>query len=184
MFDQTTDPNLTPAEPQPPAEEGNNNRTFLIAAGVLAAVVFLTIVCLAIYALVIGPRAKATKLSQQATAEAHNQQVSQAMTATALVSQWTPTEPPSPTPTVSPVVAQATPSPTSMYAVMTQTMAALNTQVAISQLTPTSTLVGTLALPKGGVADEFGIPGLILMAAVLVAVIFLARRLRTAPVRK
>jgi hypothetical protein len=183
MFDQGTDPNLTPADTQPPAEEGNN-RTFLIAAGVLAGVVFLTIVCLAIYALVIGPRAAASKANQQATVEAHNLQISQAMTSTAQVALWTPTGLPSPTPTATEVVAQATPSPTSMYDSLTATMAALYTQAAISQLTPTSTLVAPLALPKGGFADEFGIPGLVMMAAILLVVIFLARRLRTSPVRK
>ncbi len=184
MFDQGTDPNISPAT-QPPAEEGNN-RTFLIAAGILAGVVFLTIVCLAVYALVIGPRAAANKASQQATVEAHNLQISQAMTSTAVVAQWTPTAPPSPIPTATPteVVAQAVASPTSMYDSMTATMAALYTQAAISQLTPTSTLVAPLSLPKGGFADEFGIPGLIMMAAVLVVVIFLARRLRTSPVRR
>jgi len=67
---------------------------------------------------------------------------------------------------------------------LTATMGALYTQAAISQLTPTSTLIAELALPKGGFADEFGIPGLVMMAAVLVVVIFLARRLRTSPVRK
>jgi len=184
MFDQGTDPNISPAT-QPPAEEGNN-RTFLIAAGILAGVVFLSIVCLAIYALVIGPRAAANKANTQATVEAHNLQISQAMTATAEVAQWTPTELPSPIPTATAteVVAQALQSPTSMYDSLTATMAALYTQAAISQLTPTSTLVAPLSLPKGGFADEFGIPGLVMMAAVLLVVIFMARRLRASPVRK
>jgi hypothetical protein len=185
MFDQGNDPNLTPTDTQPPAEEGNN-RTFLIAAGILAGVVFLSIVCLAIYALVISPRTAANKASQQATLEAHNQQIAQAMTSTAEVALWTPTELPSPIPTATdtPVVAEALASPTSMYDSLTATMGALYTQAAISQLTPTSTLIAELALPKGGFADEFGIPGLVMMAAVLVVVIFLARRLRTSPVRK
>jgi hypothetical protein len=184
MFDQGNDPNLTPTDTQPPAEEGNN-RTFLIAAGILAGVVFLSIVCLAIYALVIGPRTAANRAAQQATLEAHNLQIGQAMTATAEVAAWTPTAlPPLPTATGTPVVAQALASPTSMYDSLTATMAALYTQAAISQLTPTSTLVAPLSLPKGGFADEFGIPGLVMMAAVLLVVIFLARRLRTSPIRK
>jgi hypothetical protein len=185
MFDQGTDPNISPATQPPPAEEGNN-RTFLIAAGILAGVVFLSIVCLAIYALVIGPRAAANKANQQATLEAHNQQIAQAMTSTAVVANWTPTAPPTPIPSATPteVVAQAVASPTSMYDSLTATMAALYTQAYISQLTPTSTLVGAMALPKGGFADEFGIPGLVTMAAVLVVVIFLARRLRAAPARR
>jgi hypothetical protein len=42
-------------------------------------------------------------------------------------------------------------------------------------VTPTTT-----ALPDTGFADDFGVPGLLAMAFVLVAVIFLVRRMRTA----
>jgi hypothetical protein len=53
----------------------------------------------------------------------------------------------------------------------------LFTQAAEAQLTviPTST-----ALPDSGFADDVGLPGLIGLAAVLVVVVFLARRLRSA----
>ena len=63
---------------------------------------------------------------------------------------------------------------------ITSTVAAALTQAALAQLTsvPTST-----ALPKTGIGDEFGAPGLVIMGMVLVAVIFLARRLRAVPTK-
>ena len=62
----------------------------------------------------------------------------------------------------------------------TSTVAAALTQAAIAQLTtvPTST-----ALPKTGIGDEFGAPGLVIAGMMLIAVIFLARRLRVAPTK-
>jgi hypothetical protein len=43
-------------------------------------------------------------------------------------------------------------------------------------------MVTATALAKTGFAGEFGLPGLIVLAVVLVAVILLARRLRARPV--
>ena len=37
------------------------------------------------------------------------------------------------------------------------------------------------ALPGTGIADEFGFPGLVVLALALVVIILLARRLRAAP---
>jgi len=42
-------------------------------------------------------------------------------------------------------------------------------------------MVTATALAKTGFADEFGLPGLIVLAVVLVMVILLARRLRAKP---
>jgi len=180
MLEQGDNPN--PNEPTPPPAEESSNRTFLIAAGILAGVVFLSIVCLAGYALFLGPRLTAQRNAQQAVVETQNAQIAAAMTETAVVSQWTATPQPSPLATITstPVVAIPSNTATSINDPLTATMAALQTQVAIAQLTPTSTLV---TLPKGGFADEFGLPGLLLVALALVVVIFLARRLRTAPTR-
>jgi len=182
MYDQGTDTNSSPS-PQAPFEKSNN--TFMIAVGILGGLVFLTIVCILVYAFVLGPRLSANNASAQATAEAHNLQIAQAMTATMNASLLTPTEKPTrlpeatQTPSPTPVVNIPTNTPTSFYDHLTATMEALYTQAAIAQLTPTSTLATPEALPEGGFADEYGIPGLILMAALLVVVIFLARRLRT-----
>jgi heme/copper-type cytochrome/quinol oxidase subunit 2 len=188
MLDQGSDTNLNP--PTQPAPEEKSNRTFMIAVGILGGLVFITIICVLVYAFVIGPRLSANNASAQATAEAHNAQIADAMTATMMASLWTPTELPTSlpeatqTPSPTPVVNIPTDTPTSIYDPLTATMAALYTQAAIAQLTPTSTLTAPETLPQGGFADKYGLPGLILMAAVLVVIIFLARRLRVAPLRQ
>lgn len=170
----------------PPAEE-TSNRTFLIVAGILGGIVLLSLVCLAVFGLFILPGQQATRLAAEATATAQAVQVEQALTATALsisltqaplaTPTFTETPPPSPTP----VLAQPTGTPPSVTPnPATATVAAALTQAALAQLTiiPTST-----ALPGTGFADEYGAPGLVVMALVFGVIIFLARRLRSAPIR-
>ncbi len=160
----------------PPPEE-SNNRTFLIAAGILGGIVLLSIACLAGYVLLIAPSQSASQ-HQAATAQAvQNLQVAQALTATAQA-LIIPTATITPPPTDTPVIAQATlttvPS-TNTPDPATATVAAALTQAAQAQLThvPTST-----ALPGTGLADQYGAPGLVVMGMALIGVIFLARRLR------
>jgi len=163
---------------QPPEE--SSNRTFLIVGGILAGIVLLSFACLVGYVLFIRP--SQSTVSQQAAAQAtQNAQVQQALTATSLAASLaTPTE----APTDTPVLAEATnteiPAVTDTIEPMTATVGAALTQAANAQLTivPTST-----ALPKTGIGDEFGAPGLVIMGMVLVAVIFLARRLRATPTK-
>ncbi|MGA7195166.1 MAG: hypothetical protein WBW94_16225 [Anaerolineales bacterium] len=170
-------------EVQPPEE--SSNRTFLIAAGVLAGVVLLSLACLAgVYFLGIVPNRSSA--SQQAAAQAtQNAQVQQALTATASAANAAAAlATATPAPTDTPVLAEVTnteiPAVTDTIDPVTATVGAALTQAAIAQLTvvPTST-----ALPKTGIGDEFGAPGLVIMGMVLVAVIFLARRLRAAPTK-
>ena len=162
----------------PPPEE-SSNRTFLVAAGILGGIVLLSIACLAGYALLILPSQRAGQ-QQAATAQAvQNQQVAQALTATAAALSF-PTATATPLPTHTPVIAQPTVANTSTPDPATATVAAALTQAAQAQLThvPTST-----ALPATGIADEYGAPGLVIAGMALIAVIFLARRLRAAPTR-
>ena len=63
-------------------------------------------------------------------------------------------------------------------AAATATVGAALTQAAVAQLT---VVVTTTAQPTTGFADEFGLPGLVVMALAFVIVILLARRLRVAP---
>lgn len=166
-------------EAQPPEE--SSNRTFLIAAGILGGIVLLSIACLAVYALVMVPN---QRRAQQAAANAQatqNALISAGLTAT-FAAQVLPTATLPPPPTQTPVIASpvvtdtpAALTPTSDPA--TATVAAALTQAAQAQLTvvPTST-----ALPGTGIADEYGAPGLAVMALALVMVILLARRLRAA----
>ena len=81
-------------------------------------------------------------------------------------------------PTQTPVVAQATATAipaTTTPDPATATVGAALTQAALAQLThvPTST-----ALPGTGFADQYGAPGLVILGMGLIAVVFLARRLR------
>jgi len=164
---------------QPPEE--SSNRTFLLVAGLLGGIVLLSLACLAaVYFFGVLPGRTAT--NQAAAAQATQAaQVQQALTATfQAASLATPTE----EPTDTPVLAEATFTPTMLFTPssepLTATVGAALTQAANAALTtvPTST-----ALPKTGIGDEFGGPSLAIMGMVLIAVIFLARRLRATPMK-
>lgn len=167
-----------------PPEE-SNNRTFLIAAGILGGIVLLSIACLAAYALLILPKQKQTAqaaANMTATAAANDDTIHAALTATFQASIILPTTTPFPTST--PPIAVATNTNTPSVPTLdpsTATVAAALTQAALAQLTvvniPTST-----ALPGTGIADEYGAPGLVVMALAFMIVILLARRLRASPV--
>lgn len=160
---------------QPPEE--SSNRTFLIAAGILGGIVLISLACLAAFYF-LGFLPNQSSNQAQATAIAiQNAQVAEALTSTAQAASF-PTATVTPLPTNTPVIAQAT--NTSLPSAVTPdpataTVAAALTQAAQAQLTtvPTST-----ALPGTGIADQYGAPGLVIMGLVLIAVIFLARRLR------
>ncbi len=191
----------------PPPAKKSGLRSFLIKAGILAGIVILALLFLAGWFFFLSPRLNAQKAAQQATIEAQSAQLAQAMTATIKASQGTTatvkasqgmtatvkasqgTTTPLPsllatnTSTPPPAVTIPLNSPTSSSYPLTATMAVLQTQVAISQLMPTSTMANTDTLPKSGIADEFGLPGLILTAVALVVVIILVRLLRKTPAR-
>jgi hypothetical protein len=172
-------------EETPPEE--SSNRTFLIAAGILGGIVLLSIACLAGYALIILPQQRAAQQTGEENALAtQNAQVNDALTATGVAFDLSQTPQATMTFTLTntPVVAQPTetntPENTETPDPATQTLAAGFTQLAES----TSTIVLTsTALPTSGFADEVGLPGLVIAAMVLVAVIFLARRLRASPTK-
>jgi hypothetical protein len=160
-----------------PPEE-SSNRTFLIAAGILGGIVLLSIACLAGYALLIVPQQRAAQQAANAK-QTQDAQISVAVTQTfqaALIP--TSTLPPTATQVVAPPSATITPAATSTQDPSTATVGAALTQAAVAQLTviPTST-----ALPGTGIADEYGFPGLVVMAMAFMVVILLARRLRAAP---
>ena len=193
MLDEGNDFNLETPSPLPP-EEGSN-RTFLIVAGVLGALVLLTLVCIAGYVFLLSPRLSAQRSATQTAVAGLNGKVASQMTATALAGLWTSTPLPLPSPlptdTATPVPATPTDSPTPVVAQpsntpistndpLTATYSALQTQVAANQLTLTAQPTG---MPKTGFADQVGLPGLFLLALVFVAVILLARRLRKAPAK-
>jgi len=179
--------------PDAPPPEEKSNRTFLVVGGVMAGLVFLTLVCAAIYILVIAPRITAQKDSAVATLEAQNAQNIQKATLTAQAGLVTATLALSPlpfqtstsvpgTPTVSstPVIAIPLNSPAATATINQATLAAMQTQLAYQM---TSTAAAARGMPATGFFDEVGLPSMIILALALVVVIFLARRMRKSPVK-
>jgi len=255
MLDEGNNPTLETPEAPPPPEE-SSNRTFLIVGGIFAILIFLTLVCGAVYALWYLPSQTASQKATQAAILSGNAQVVAQMTSTAQAALWTPTSLPTNTPlndqtavaaqststvqaplltptslpTNTPLNSQtavaiqatstaqaalATPtsllpnaptntavaainpinSPTAMLATSLATLAlapvtgpaampTVQAAQATQQMASTEIMLGTpigSAMPKTGFFDQVGLPGLVILALVLIAVIFLARRLRHAP---
>jgi len=163
--------------------EESSNRTFLLVAGILGGVLILSLVCVAIYAMVLLPRNREAQSTEVAEINAQNTEVAMLSAMTAEARSWTKT--PTNTPTEIPRTATPVLAPTDIPELeddaaatvdpRTATVAALLTQQAENTtLTPEAT-----ELPDTGFMDNVGIPGLVAMAASLVLVIILSRRLRT-----
>jgi cytoskeletal protein RodZ len=168
-----------------------SNRTFLIVAGILGGILLIALLAIAAYAVLVLPGREPGAQTQAAEIIATNTAIAEQAQLTAIAKQVTTTPtstatlPPSNTPTLTPsntatpvlaptntpMPSDGTPDPAA-----TETVAALLTQQAGggATLVPTAT-----ALPDTGFADDFGVPGLVLVAAVLVVIIILSRRLRT-----
>jgi cytoskeletal protein RodZ len=192
MLDEGSDFNLEPSGTPPPEE--SSNRTFLIVGGVFAGLVLLTVICFAAYWFGIRPNLNRQNSAQGAAIETQNAQQVLILTQTAEALLFTPTLPPSDTPTDTPIPPTATVSNTPVVVVSTPTvtrtsdpatLAAMQTALS-QQMTATAQKtrgVGGQGLPGTGFFDEVGLPTLIILAVALVAVIFLARRLRKAPAK-
>jgi beta-lactamase regulating signal transducer with metallopeptidase domain len=184
MFEDNSE-ETTFDEEQPPEE--SSNRNFIIGIGILGGIILLSVACLVGYAFFVLPKQTAQRDTQEATAIAQN--VGMNVTLTAMqhdvnLSQ-TPPATFTPLPTNTPLIPD-TSTPTATNSVsdpQTATVAAAQTQAAaaIQTITLLPSVTPPPALPQGGIADELGTTGLVVMAIALVAVILLARRLRSAP---
>ena len=186
------EPNTDDFGEAPLPEESNNNRTFMIAVGILGGIILISVACLgAVYVFSSQNRASteqaAAVRSITETAAAVQATVDQALTATfqaAILPTTTSTLPPTVTPPVAPASPTNTPDPANPIglagtaAAATATVGKAYTQAAAAQLTVLPT---TTALAGTGIADEYGLPGLVVMALAFVIVILFARRLRIAP---
>ena len=170
-----------------PLPEESSNRTFIMAAAGIGALLVLSMICLGVYALVLAPRQQEARATEAANIILQNTLVAQTQTAEAEADTPTPipsvTDTPLPTTTITPtqvvVLPSDTPTPFTTLPTLeplTATAAAQATLDAISgaDLTPTAT-----ALPATGFADEAGVPTLLLLGCVLLVVVFIARGLRT-----
>lgn len=171
-------------------EESGNNRTFLIAVGILGGIILLSIAC--IVGIFLFSRNNQTAQQAQIdaatqTAAASSNFINQALTATFQAQiQATATLPPTSTPVLNVATATNTPDPNTPIAgvgtpaAATATVGAALTQAAIAQLTIVPTTTG---LPNTGFVDDYGVPGLVVLALAFIIVIMLARRLRVSPTR-
>lgn len=189
-----------PADGEDLPEESNNNRTFMIAVGILGGLILISVACLGGVYLFGSKGASAAQQAQivaaTQTANAAKSSIQQSLTAT-FEASILPTATLSPTPTSTPPVSVPSPTntvdPTLAAALNvgsgTQIAATSTVQAALTQAAAAQQTVAVLpsqtpsALAKGGVADEYGLPGLVVMALAFVIVILFARRLRVAPTR-
>ena len=171
-----------------PLPEESSNRTFVIAVIVMGGLLVVSIICLVVYALVLAPRQQAQQPTRVAEINLENTQ--QAASQTAAVVELTPsrtptatgTEEPTATATATQVVVLPTDTPTPFLTLPTvapeTATAAAQATLAAAQggggATPTAT-----ALPATGFADDIGVPTLAILAGVLLAIIIIARSLRT-----
>jgi LPXTG-motif cell wall-anchored protein len=178
--------NVSMQEDQSPPPEGGSNRTFFMVAGVIGGIMIVALICLALYALVAAPQLRARETQNAQAVAATNTQMAISAIQTANAAKFTAV--PTITPLLPTALPTATSSPTPVLAVPTQvivsptidrtgTVAALLTEAAAGKLTATATASG---LPDTGFMDNVGAPGLLGLAVVLIVVIFLVRRLRTA----
>jgi LPXTG-motif cell wall-anchored protein len=173
-------------------DSGSNRKMIMIAA--IAGGIVLVLACIGVGWYLT--RGRSDPVAQTGTAAAISAAESRAQTEAAIASipaaTYTPlpTEIPTNTPTATLVPETSEPSATSeggptadprtatVRALLTQAAQA-QTQAAEAILTVTATPTST-ALPDTGFADDVGIPTLLGMTALLIIVIFVARRLREA----
>lgn len=166
--------------------EDQSNRTFLMAVAGIGALLVLSMICLALYALVLAPAQEQRRIAQATEIILQNTQIAAELTQTVEADRATATLPPTQTstPTIEDTPTQVVVIPTSTstpfttlptQVVLTETAAAQQTIDAGAQLTPTPTAT---ALPSTGFADEVGLPSLLMVGGLLLVVILFARRLR------
>ena len=191
-----------PLEPVGPPPEESQNRIFVLVALGLGGLFIVGLILIALFAFVIAPGQRRARSAAATGTAQGNQALAQVLTETALAGLGgedktqappataigaavtnTPLIPPSATNTLPPTITNTPgPSPTVNLAAATASPQPLKTR------TPTPSLAGgvktatrlptSTALPTTGFADDVGVPGLILMGLGLVAVLFVARRLR------
>jgi type II secretory pathway pseudopilin PulG len=161
-----------------------SNRTFVMAAVGMGSLLVLSMICLAVYALVLAPRQQTARETQAANISLQNTEVAATQTAEAAQVSPSPTstatETPEPTPTVTATLVVVLPTETSTPFLTLPTLEPM-TATAAAQLTLEAELGGPTptALPATGFADEGGMPLLLLFGSVLLVVIVVARGLRS-----
>jgi hypothetical protein len=188
-------------QPEAPPPEESSNRMFLIAAGILGAIALLALICIAVYAMVLLPQRRGAQAQQKATLDAQNTEVAYIIANTATSAALTAiqasyTETPTMTPVPDTATPIATPTAVVVFGTATEVLSPeMATAVALApKLTanailfsqtltarpPLATTPVVKAIPDTGFADNIGLPSMVGLAVLLLAVMFLARRLRAA----
>lgn len=199
IFDDDEQPGMGGSEPgqgdQPDESESGNRNTFTIVAIVIGVIILLSLICMVGIAVFYLPGRAASQGATSTSAAATAAQNALVAQQTQVAAQASPTLSATPvltdTPTDTPVVVFATDTPANPQDPATATVQALQTQLANAQLTvtfapsaiggtrtKTRTVTTTPQIPKTGFADEVGLPGMFIVAMILLGVILLARRLR------
>lgn len=188
---------------QQPQKPPQGNRTFLVIAGVLGAVILVALLAAAAYAVLVLPKQNANRAEQAIQVNAQN--TATVMAATSIgMTEMAPTNTPEPTATNTPepTATQEPKQPEAAVAVtelavgggmtediaMTATVSALLTQAADSKpgaVEVTAVPLGdpsaaATALPNTGFADEMGIPSVVGLGFLFIVLIVVTRRARTA----
>lgn len=181
---------------QDPKPARQSNRTFVVIAGILGAIILVALVAAAAYAILVLPQRNAANAQLAVQKNAENTATVMAATS-AVLTMTAPTETPEPRATEEPTSTPeptATPEPTSTPMVlggglpedqaMTATVSALLTQAAESkpgeaEVTMSADAeVTATALPTTGFADEMGIPTLVGLGVLFLVLIVVTRQAR------
>ena len=180
--------------PEAPPPSRPDNRGFILVVSILGGLFLLALLCMAGYVAVVLPKNRAQQSTQAAQINLANTSTVSALTHAATLAVKSPTPVPptvtltstptlKPTPTFTPVLAIATSTLAPAHESVdprTATVSALLTQAAQAKLTGTSLPTST-ALQKTGFAEDLGIHSLLGLTVLLLAVIFVVRRLRASP---
>jgi hypothetical protein len=194
-------------EASPPPDKPSGNRGFITAVSILGGIMLLALIAMLVYALVILPGQQraaeeegltAVELTSTAVARGLAQVTNTVAAASPTASPTrTATVPPptnTPRPSNTPVTPLFTDTPGTPANDATATVNALLTQAALAQTQAIATSDGTAtatttpatatstpsALPQSGFAEDLGAPSLLLAAGILVVIIIVSRRLRSA----
>ena len=198
-----TDLDFSNFEQEPP-QQPQNNKTFMIIVGILGAVILLSLVAAAAYAVLVLPGQNAAKENLAIQVNAQNTATVMAATSAAMTAM-APTDTPEPSatpePTSTPVPKEIEITSTELAIggevlpedlAMTATVSALLTQASDVKPDGGSSVAATVdpaafdaavtatALPTTGFADEVGIPSMVGLGFLCIVAILVSRQARVA----
>ena len=187
QFEEFREVEMTPEEsPQEEPAPGGKS-PFGLILGIVGGVILVGLLAFALYYFLLRPQMTAQREAKALQVNATNTAIALNATQTelAVIQQQTLAALPTATkaPTNTPVVAptstlRPSSTPVLLPVAQTQTVVAFQTQAAATLTASAPGIPTSTALPQGGFAEDVGLPGMLAMAALLIVIIILARRLR------